>query len=91
MEETTAIREKAAAYQAVYRNELLENVIPFWMNSDLLDAEYGGYRTSIDRRGKWYNQDKSIWFQGRGLWTFSALCSHYGLKEEWKNAAELGL
>lgn len=91
MEEIEKIREKAATYQGIYRKELLENVVPFWMNSDLLDDEYGGYRTSVDRQGKWYNQDKSIWFQGRGLWTFSALCSNYGQKEEWKNAAELGL
>ena len=60
------------------------------MNSDLLDKENGGYITSVDRFGKSYNDDKSVWFQGRCLWTFSTLCERYGVREEWKKAAEIG-
>lgn len=82
--------EKAAAYRTVYRDQLLQDVMPFWMNSDLLDHENGGYISSVDREGKSYNDDKSVWFQGRGLWTFSALCNHYGAREEWLDAARLG-
>ena len=29
-------------YRDFYRRELLEDVMPFWMRSDLLDREYGG-------------------------------------------------
>jgi N-acylglucosamine 2-epimerase len=83
-------KQKAAEYQTFYRNYLLDNVIPFWINSDLLDRENGGYITSVDRQGKSYNDDKSVWFQGRGLWTFSALCNRYGKCDEWLDAARIG-
>lgn len=82
--------EKIKAYQQFYHDHLLNDCIPFWMNSDLLDREYGGYISSVDRKGKCYNTDKSVWFQGRGLWTFSALCNRYGKREEWLEAAKLG-
>ncbi len=83
-------REALARYRRFYREQLLEDCIPFWMKSDLLDRENGGYITSVDRQGKSYNDDKSVWFQGRGLWTFSALCNRYGAREEWLEAARLG-
>ena len=67
------IQEKAKRYQAFYRGQLLDDVMPFWMNSDLLDREYGGCITSVDREGRSYNDDKSVWFQGRCLWTFSTV------------------
>ena len=73
-----------------YHDSLLKDIIPFWVNSDLIDKEYGGFITSVDREGKQYNQDKSVWFQGRALWTFSKLCNIYGIKEEWANAAKSG-
>ena len=63
--------KEAAEFQKFYRGQLLENIVPFWMNSDLLDFENGGYISSVDRQGKSYNDDKSVWFQGRCLWTFS--------------------
>ena len=78
------------ALRQFYRQHLLDNVIPFWINSDLPDHQYGGYITSVDREGRSYNNDKSVWFQGRGLWTFSALCNHYGKREEWLDAARSG-
>ena len=77
-------------YQEFYKDHLLNDCMKFWMNSDLLDHENGGYITSVDRFGKSYNNDKSVWFQGRGLWTFSALTRLYGEREEWTKAALLG-
>lgn len=73
-----------------YHDHLLNNVVPFWMKSDLIDKEYGGFITSVDREGKQYNTDKSVWFQGRALWSFSTLCNLYGKKEEWAAAAKSG-
>ena len=67
-------------YRKFFADALLKDCIPYWENSDLLDKEYGGYITSVDREGKSYNNDKSVWFQGRCLWTFSALCRLYGKK-----------
>lgn len=83
-------KEAVAKYHQFYHDYLLNDCIPFWLHSDLLDRKYGGYITSVDREGKSYNNDKSVWFQGRGLWTFSALCNHYGKRDEWLEAAKLG-
>ena len=59
--------EKIEKYKQFYHNTLLNDVIPFWENSDLIDKEYGGFISSVDRVGKSYNDDKSVWFQGRCL------------------------
>ena len=68
----------------------IESVMNFWTSSDLVDKEDGGFITSVDREGKSYNDDKSVWFQGRCLWTFSKLCNTYGVREEWASAADSG-
>lgn len=73
-----------------YHNHLFRDILPFWMQSDLIDEEYGGFITSVDRQGKSYNDDKSVWFQGRCLWTFSKLCNVYGECTEWRKAADSG-
>ena len=80
-----------SSYRTFYRHQLMDDCMPFWMQSDLLDKEYGGYTTCVDREGRVYNPDKSGWFQGRCLWTFSALCNRYGKKDEWLEAAKLGV
>ena len=77
-------------YKNHFHSALLDDCIPFWEKSDLIDKEYGGFITSVDREGKSYNDDKSVWFQGRCLWTFSALCARYGIRESWLNAAKSG-
>ena len=83
-------KDKIIELKHFYRNTLLNDVVPFWEKSDLIDKEYGGFITSVDRQGKSYNEDKSVWFQGRCLWTFSKLCNVYGEKEEWVKAADSG-
>ena len=80
-----------AKYKKHFHDALLEDCIPYWENSDLIDKEYGGFITSLDREGKSYNNDKSVWFQGRCLWTFSALCRLYGKKDLWMDAAKQGM
>ncbi len=53
-----------------YRNDLITSILPFWLNS-AIDSENGGIFTSVDKRGRIYGRDKSVWFQGRALWTFA--------------------
>jgi N-acylglucosamine 2-epimerase len=72
-----------------YNNYLFENCLPFWLQNSL-DHEYGGYLTCLDREGKAYNTDKSVWFQGRGTWMFSRLYNTVAQKQEWLDAAKLG-
>ena len=83
-------KQKIVELKEFYHKNLLEDVIPFWLKSDLVDVENGGFITSVDREGKCYNEDKSVWFQGRCLWTFSKLCNTYGEQEEWGKIADNG-
>lgn len=59
--------KKLQRYKIFYHRALLDDVIPFWEKSDLIDKEFGGFISSVDRTGKSYNDDKSVWFQGRCL------------------------
>ena len=83
-------KQKIRELKKFYHNHLINDVVDFWLKSDLIDKENGGFITSIDREGKSYNNDKSVWFQGRCLWTFSKLCNTYGVKKEWADAADSG-
>ena len=83
-------KERIDELRSFYYEHLMKDVMPFWMQSDLIDKEDGGFITSVDRQGKSYNNDKSVWFQGRCLWTFSKLCNVYGEREEWAKAADSG-
>jgi len=76
-------------YAGQYRTELLENIIPFWMDQSP-DKDYGGYFTCLTRSGKVYDTDKFIWLQGREVWMFSILYNEVEKKEEWLNMAILG-
>lgn len=69
-----------------YQRELLENVVPFWLNNSQ-DKEFGGYFTSLDREGKVFDTDKFIWLQGREVWLFSMLYNQLEKKQEWLDAA----
>ena len=83
-------KEELIELKSFYHQALLDDVIPFWMRSDLIDEKFGGFNSSVDRKGKNYNPDKSVWFQGRCLWTFSKLINNYGFKQEWFVAASSG-
>ena len=53
-----------------YRKELLENILPFWLDN-AMDYENGGIYTQLDKTGNIYGREKSVWFQGRALWAFT--------------------
>ena len=53
-----------------YRKELTENILSFWLDN-AIDTENGGIFTCLDEKGEIYGREKSVWFQGRALWTFS--------------------
>ncbi len=72
-----------------YRDELLENVIPFWLNHSQ-DKDYGGYFSCLDRQGNVYDTDKFIWLQGRQVWMFSMLYNSVEKRREWLDCAIQG-
>ena len=50
--------------------EDLKSILKFWTDN-AIDYENGGIFTCLDREGNIYGTEKSVWFQGRALWTFS--------------------
>lgn len=73
----------------IYRDELLTNVIPFWLTKSQ-DKEYGGYFTCLDRQGNVFDTDKFIWLQGREVWLFSMMYNQVEKNHEWMECAKLG-
>lgn len=72
-----------------YKNELFENVIPFWLKCSQ-DLECGGYFTCLERDGKVFDTDKFIWLQGREVWLFSMLYNKVEKNEKWLDCAVQG-
>ncbi|MDU1890806.1 MAG: AGE family epimerase/isomerase [Dysgonomonas sp.] len=70
----------------LYKNELLENVLPFWLRHSP-DEEYGGYFTCLERDGKVFDTDKFIWLQGREVWMFAMMYNNVEKKQEWLDCA----
>ena len=72
-----------------YRDELLQNVVPFWEKHSP-DRVHGGYFTCLERDGRMFDTDKFIWLQGRQVWMFSTLFNRVEQKEQWLDMAQLG-
>lgn len=73
------LREK---YLAACESELFEGCIPFWLKYGR-DGENGGIFTCLDRTGRRYSTDKSVWMQGRAGWMFARLCNAFGKNDDW--------
>ncbi len=58
--------------QARYRDGLLNDTLPFWLEHGL-DREHGGVHTALDRSGRVVDTDKAIWPQGRFAWLLATL------------------
>lgn len=78
-----------AKYAGLYKTELLENVIPFWLKHSI-DAEQGGYFTCLDRTGAVYDTDKFVWLQARQVWTFAMLYNNIEKRAQWLDIAKSG-
>ncbi len=70
-----------------FKSELLESCIPFWLEN-AQDREYGGIINCLDRTGKVYSDDKSVWMQGRAGWMFSYIYNHIEKKQEYLTFAK---
>ena len=70
-----------------YKSELTNDILPFWLN-DAIDRKNGGIFTCLDREGKIYGREKSVWFQGRALWVFAKAYNLIEKREEYLDAAK---
>ncbi len=77
-------------YCDIYKKDLLEKVIPFWLKNSP-DFEYGGYFTCLDRDGSVYDDKKYMWLQAREAWMFARLYNEFDKKQEYLDLAKLGM
>ena len=65
------IKEYIKQWAESYKNDLTQNIMPFWMEHGW-DKVNGGVFTCVDRDGSLIDSTKSVWFQGR----FAFICSY---------------
>ena len=83
----TEMQAFAAAFGEKCRTELLDSIMPFWMEHGL-DREHGGVYTCLDRDGTLMDSTKSVWFQGRFPYALSYAFNHVEKNREWLAAAK---
>ena len=76
-------------YANLYRENLLDDIIPFWLNNSK-DEKFGGFFTCLDTKGKVYDTDKFMWLQCREVWCFAMLYNQVEKKQEWLDFATHG-
>lgn len=74
---------------AVYRDGLLDDVLPFWTRH-CVDRENGGFMMALDRDGSVVDTDKGVWQQGRFTWLLGELYNNVEPKDEWLKLAQHG-
>ncbi len=73
-------------YATLYKEELLNNILPFWMNHSQ-DVQHGGYFTCLNRDGSVYDSDKFMWLQGREVWCFAYMYNNLEPRNQWLDMA----
>jgi N-acylglucosamine 2-epimerase len=73
-------------YAQQYKDELLGNILPFWL-ANSKDETNGGFFTCLNRTGKVYDTDKFMWLQGREVWCFSYMYHHVEQNKAWLDMA----
>ena len=79
-------RDRLLELREIYRHELFDSVIPFWLDHSL-DHQNGGQFNSLDRDGSVFDTDKAMWLQGRALWMFAKLYNEVEQRPQWLAAA----
>lgn len=68
--------------------EDLKGILDFWLKNSM-DYEHGGIYACVDKEGNLYGTDKSVWFQGRALWSFSKAYNLIEKRKEYLDAARI--
>lgn len=80
-------RQYISDWAARYKNDLLTNIMPFWMKNGL-DRQHGGVYTCLNRDGSLMDMTKSVWFQGRFAFTCAYAYNNVEKRQEWLDAAK---
>ena len=77
-------------WAASYKEDLLGNILPVWLEHGL-DKVNGGIYTCLTRTGELMDSTKSVWFQGRFAFTCCFAYNHVEKRQEYLDAAKLTL
>ena len=81
------MREYIEKWAKTYKDDLTENILPFWLKHGL-DTVNGGFYTCLNRDGSLMDTTKSVWFQGRGGFVFAHAYNTIEQKPEWLAASK---
>lgn len=74
-------------YAKTYRDDLINNIMPFWIRNGL-DTVNGGVYTCVDRDGTVIDTTKSVWFQGRFGFIAAFAYNNIENNPEWLEASK---
>lgn len=83
---TTSQRQFLETCAARYREDLMTDILPFWLKHGL-DRTHGGVYTCLDRDGTLMDTTKSVWFQGRFGYVCALAYNRIEQNPEWLAAA----
>jgi len=86
---TSGLSTLTNRFAALYKEELVNNILPFWINHSP-DNQHGGYFTCLNRDGSVYDTDKFMWLQGREVWCFSYMYNNLEPRNQWLDMAVHG-
>lgn len=70
-------------YLDIYRSFLMDDILPYWRKHGR-DTENGGFLNCMNDDGSLLSEDKYMWSQGRGLWTYAHVFGGYDTSTEVK-------
>ena len=84
--EPISVRSYLQSWAERYKDELENNIMPFWLHHGL-DRIHGGVYTCLDRDGTLIDTTKSGWFQGRFGFICAFAYNNIEKRQEWLEAS----
>lgn len=69
-----------------YRRYLFDDFLPF-MEKHVIDHEEGGFMCNTDYTGEHVNENKSTWYEGRGIWVYAFLYNNLAREQKYLDVA----
>jgi N-acylglucosamine 2-epimerase len=76
-----------AHLRELYHRDLFTDWLPF-MDGYVIDREYGGFLCNTDFNGARVDTNKDPLFEGRGIWVYSHLYTHFGKNPRYLDVAQ---
>jgi N-acylglucosamine 2-epimerase len=75
-----------AQLRDLYRRDLFADWLPF-MQRYVIDSDHGGFLCNTNFDGTQVDTEKNALFEGRGIWVYSSLYTHFGKDKRYLEVA----